>query len=298
MLRFFLLFAIFFIAVKFSFGQNELELLEQGYTLDSADLYRQFLNESIDRSNQTLQAGRLNDTVLMVQKVLTAFLSPENFDTIEGTALSPMNYTTHTHVLVQNSLGIYFTNRLYYTQWEIDSIGLAQSKLIMMDTKPPISLYESIVRNNQIFPHQLLWHIAEDEIKKANRVVKKDSIVNANWRLERIDKKIVSLSPSVDSALIAFLKHKYVAAGRSLITLSLEKESSKRKKAINEVVNFWYCKRGKYWQLVSYPYIDQLIFDRKMKYALLKIKLSYGSANVMLRNNKDEWKVIAFKRDE
>lgn len=285
-----------FLNLNSTYAQPDNALLEDAYKADSIGLYYKFLDQYASNTEFITQYD--NDTVRETYKVFEALYKPVYFYIIKGSCLSPDYFKSYKFLIVQNSIGIYFTKRIYYSVAEIDSLGLVHTKNVLMDTKPKISEYDFLMKHFGSVPLAIIRRNAKSLIEMLNPITKVDTISDFKPHLQLVDKKVIYLTTKFDSAINFFLKNKYVFTGERLFNLSSDKESTARKKSLDRIVKVWYGKSGNYWQLIPYPLIYQLVFDSKMVYAKLKVKLSYGGADVVMQKVDGVWQVLSVKRTE
>ena len=240
------------------------------------------------------------DTVLEAYDVFENFYNPMVFDTISGTALSIAYYESHPYLLIQNSLEVYFVDRLYYSQQEIDSIGLAYSqkdKINSADSKKSKTEYEFMMDNYGRMPLDLIRYNGQSEIDRKNKPVAFRTIEHFSPSLKLTGKKTITLTTETDSCLNELLGNKYANKNSRLFPLSSDTSNLMRKRTLDGYVKIWYSKKETLWQLVSYPYVRSLTFDKNMQYARLAVKLPYLEATVFMRKLNGKWIVISFTKD-
>jgi hypothetical protein len=277
------------------FCQTEIQLLNTAYAKDSAQLFTSVLNQwHQSAQNKAVGSSPVNDTILDAYSVFQYFFRPENFDTIAGTVLSKQHYQDHLYLPVQNSIDICFTNRLYYSQAETDSIGLNYSKTQILNLPQHPSDYDFMMKNYGYMPKDLIRDMGINKISASNPVKLWMSISDFRPQISPADKKVIYLSSHIDTVINAFLGNKYVAGYKRVFTLSAQAENTKRKKALEQYLKLWYGKTDGGWQLISYPYVQSLTFDKDRSYVSLNIRLPYLTGTVMMKRDASGWKIIKF----
>ena len=291
------LFVVIFLSLSIDgICQTESQLLTTAYSKDSAKLFESVLDRWYQTNQQdSLPSPQTNDTILDAYQVFKDFFKPENFDTIAGTALSKKNYENHSYILVQNSIEICFTNRVYYSQYEADSIGLDYSKRQLMKTSPPQSEYEFMTKNYGRMPIDMIRSNAKFKIAEMNPVKHRATINDFRPDIRLPDKKVIYLNGHIDTMTNEFLGNRYMPGGVRVFALSTQSDNTKRKKALEQYMKIWYGKKNDNWQLISYPYVQSITFDKNRSYALLKIKFPYLDGNALMKRESQGWKVIQFE---
>ena len=279
------------------YGQSDKDLLQLALKRDSGQLFVQILNGWSNKTQPPIESTQYqNDTLREVYNIFESFFIPANFDTIDGTSLSQLNYRNHNYILVQNAIKIYFADQVYYTDEERDSLGVEYSIKTRMQTKLHESEYDFFRRQYGKMPLELIRYNGETKITQLDNSKLINTISDFRPRIECRDKKAIYLTEDINKVINAYLGNKYVQNDSKSFTLSTNKENVMRKKTLDQFVKFWYGQTGAYWHLVTYPLVESVTFDKNMSFARLKIRLPYLGAIMILKKEDDKWRVVSCVR--
>ena len=110
--------------------------------------------------------------------------------------------------------------------------------------------------------------------------------------------KALPLIPVYNRLLNQFLgdSHYNLGAGNIMAPARSKGESEKRMKFLENYIRIWYGHWGGYWQLYSYPYVSQIIFDPHFEHALIYFTMIYEGGYAYLKRINGAWTLIQAKR--
>ncbi len=286
---------LFMIFTTFSYSQNTGQSLENAFVNRSHEMLRQFF---LDWSNKvpTITVDELsnfNDTIRQTYDVFTAFYKPHRIDSLGGSEFGNEVYKFAEFLIVQNNLRIYFTEKIFYTEPEIDSFIVDYvNKNIFTD-----STREMLLKRDQgRLSSEVLSKLGPyDNIFAAKKKLLTDSIVNFRPVINCDGKLPLYLTPAYDSILNQFLGEEYIPLGHYDIMMpAYATELSKTKSEfLEKFVKIFYGHWGGYWQLLSYPEAFSVTFDKNMQYAKINFRMIYEGGEAMLKKLNGKWTLIS-----
>jgi len=239
--------------------------------------------------------SKLNDTLKEVYNVFTAFYQPLNIRSLGGSEWGNEIYNKVTYLIVQNSVKIYVTNKIYHSTEEIDSLVVKSINGANINDSVKLELLKR--KNNKLSPH-----VIERFDPFGSFYDRKDSLIkqikNFRPRISVQNKKTLYLIPKYDILLNAFLgnTHLPLGSGGIMNPARTKGESAKRQKFLEHFIKIWYGHWGGYWQLYSYPTATSIVFDKDMRYAQVNFRFVYEGGEAILKNNKGKWELLSSKR--
>ena len=232
-----------------------------------------------------------NDTLAEVYHVFETFFRPENFIEIAGSALSKSSFDAHSYILVQNSIGIYTTPRIYYLRQEIDSIGLAYTKSMKIAGEP---MYDHFKKQGGGALNSIIASSGKSIAKESlTKRLYADTIKAFFPNLQHLNRKVIYHTPQFDTIANSLLGNKYVK-GRTR-TFELLVTNASNKKDFDKVVQVWYKRAGDYWQLTPHPVISAITFDGNIEHVWFKVSLSYRGAEVVMKKTDGQWAIVSIE---
>jgi hypothetical protein len=281
---------------KIGFTQSNGRNLQQAYKDQSLTELNQFL----DNWNKKIPAisdaeyAKLNDTVKQAYNVFSTFYRPLNIEALGGSEWGNQIYDKAHYLIVQNTASVYLRTKIY-TNTEIDSIVVSETNKSNLSDSVKNNLLRR--RNNRLSrdaierftPYDLY---DDDKDRLILKVKGFCPTINCG------DKKALYLTPKYDTLLNAFLGNTQLplGAGGIMNPARSSGESGKRQKFLENFIKIWYGHWGGYWQLYSYPTADAIIFDKSMKYAIVKFRMVYEGGEAILKNNNGKWELLSSKR--
>ena len=68
-----------------------------------------------------------------------------------------------------------------------------------------------------------------------------------------------------------------------------EKEVKKRQLFLEQNIKVWEGHWGAYWQLLTYPEVNSIIFDKEMEYAKVFFRIVYEGGEALLKKENGKW---------
>lgn len=276
-----------------AYAQPEGKLLEEAYKRKSKESLKGFFQkwnqEIVPVSNDELL--KMGDTIKETYKVFKGFYKPQAIDSLGGSEWGNDIYKDVSYLLVQNSIKIYFCDKVFFSQHDSDEVITDYINKHVKDTSEKRKLLTCNNGRRSQIAFEYFFHPQYDDTLV-------DSIMNFRPQINCNNKTPVYLTPKFDSILNAFLGNENLPLGTGGIMNPARStgESAKRKKFLENYIKIWYGHWGGYWQLNSYPKAFSVIFDRKMEYARVDFRMVYEGGEAILKNKNGYWTLISAKR--
>ena len=292
-----LLFSLLFLS-EFAFTQNASLLLETAYKEKSGKKLTDFFDiwqkeTSVVSENEL---SKQNDTLKQAYKVFTAFYNPSEIGKLGGSEWGNDIYKAVSYLIAQDKIKIYFKDKIFYTEQEIDDYVVTEIKRAIKNDSTRQHFLE---RKDDKLSKIVLENFSpmngfSDDIDE--RLV--DSIKDFRPNLTCKNKVVLYLTPKYDTILNAFLGNTFLPLGSGSIMTPARAtiESEKRKIFLEKKIKIWYGHWGGYWQLLSYPQVYSIAFDREMKYAKVNFRMVYEGGEAILKNSNTKWIILSAKR--
>lgn len=284
---------LFLLCTELAYSQTAKHFLDQAYRMNSTVLLKQFFrqwSESIPSITNAELSG-LNDTIRQTYKVFTAFYKPHHIDSLGGSEFGNDIYKDVVFLIVQNSIKIFFTEKIHYSEQETDDYVVDYITKNLSDSTG----HKLLIRTNGKLSDEVLEKFGPNKnVFAVRKFALTDSIVNFRPAINCNGKLPLYLTSSYEELLNSFLGNQNIPLGTDDIMNPARstKLSEKKKKFLEKYVKIWYGHWGDYWQLYSYPEAFKIIFDKEMKYALIPFRMIYEGGEAMLKNENGEWKLI------
>lgn len=268
--------------------EQNLDELEKAYRENSPSKLKRFLDKWADE-NKPITNRELENMDKIVDEgyqVFESFYDPHALEARGGSQFGNDYYLDTKYFLVQNSLNIYRSDKIYYTDSEIreyvketinNQPGNDRSKKELIDRFNSKSLEQSSDLIRVYGPH---GSNAPDSTQK---LVK--SIDNFRPRIK--NKTIVPLyyTEKYDRIL-----KKFMLQNRNKDVV-LEANSFDLKKQ-NFLANYIKIHRLSY---NTPPYVLSVVFDREMEYAMVKFSMINEGGDAYLKKEKGKWNLLSAK---
>lgn len=293
-----LLTILFFLIWTVGQAQTAGQLLEKAYKKKSKQILKQFFqnwNQEIQPISE-MELNTLNDTIRQTYNVFTAFYKPQRIDSLGGSEWGNKIYKNVDFLVIQDFIKIYFTDKLYWTEQEIDDYVV---DYINKNIKEDSERQELLKRVDGKLSQRVVARFRPDGnifFERTDSLL--DSIVNFRPIINCYGKLPLYLSPKYSDILNAFLgdKHLPLGAGGIMNPARSIGQSEKRKKFLERYIKIWYGHWGGYWQLYSYPTAYSVTFDKEMKYAKVDFRMVYEGGEALLKKDNGKWILISAKR--
>jgi len=288
----------FLLFVTVGQSQTSGQLLKRAFKKKSTDLLEQFFQEW-HQENQPIskiELSKLNDTIKQTYLVFTKFYKPLNIDSLGGSEWGNDIYKNTKFLIIQNFIKIYFTDKLYYTEQEVDNYVV---NYINRNIKDDSTRQKLLRRTEGKLSKSVLEHFGPNQnvfFERNDTLI--DSIINFRPQIECSGKQPLYLNKKYNEILNAFLGNKHLPLGTGGIMNPARSkgQSKKRKKFLEKYIKIWYGHWGGYWQLISYPKAYAVTFDKEMKYARIDFRMVYEGGEAILKRENDKWILISSKR--
>ncbi|MBK7440347.1 MAG: hypothetical protein IPI65_02110 [Bacteroidetes bacterium] len=289
---FFILLSLF---INVGNTQNVGKLLEKAYKKESPEMLHQFFlnwNKEIQPISEK-ELLTLNDTIRNTYNVFTAFYKPQSIDSLGGSEWGNSIYDNVEFLVVQNSIKIYFDEKLFWSEQETDKyivdfiksnvIDTALQNLLLKRTEGKLS--ENVI--DRYGPKRKIYF--ERNVPPVDSIVNFRPIINCNG------KRPVYLTTKYSDILINFLgnKHEHLGNGGIMTPALATKSSANRKTFLENQIKIWYGHWGGYWQLHSYPTAYAITFDHEMQYAIIDFRMIYEGGEALLKNVNGSWVLVS-----
>jgi hypothetical protein len=235
----------------------------------------------------------LNDTLQNSYNVFKEFYQPQYIKKLGGSEWGNNLYIKSKYLIVQDKIRIYFTEKVYYSEKEIDEYVVNYINKIIKDDVKRQSLLKRT--NGKLSESVLEIYSPYDSFYKEENEILTDSITDFRPSINCNGKKPVYLTSEYDNILNIFLGNTQITFGEENIIkpASSSGESEKRKQFLEKLIKICYGHWGGYWQLHSYPTASRIVFDRKMHYAKVYFRMVYQGGEAILKNENGKWSLIS-----
>ncbi|NDV94460.1 hypothetical protein D0T84_05930 [Dysgonomonas sp. 521] len=275
---------LFFCILDYAQAQD---ILETAYKKKSKimlnDFFRNWQEEIKPIGKDELLS--LSDTIQNTYKVFSAFYKPLDLISVGNSEWGDSIYQNVKTLIVQNSVKIYFVDKVYYTEEETDSIVTCFIK------KSATS--EKVIDRRRINLYLEASGSINDML--GYKEVLTDSIMDFRPNVNSQSKRITYLVPKYNVALNNFLGNSYwKVKGKLYFSPNRgRREVEKRKAFLEDEVKIWDGHWGGYWQLLSYPQAYSVVFDKDMEYAKVYFRLVYQGGEAYLKKENGNWTVLS-----
>ncbi len=284
---------LFVIFVSAAYAQTPEKNLEIAYKKKSASLLKEFFNQWAQNSSPitNIDLTQLNDTVKNAYQVFTVFYKPTDINRIGGSEWGKSIYTEVDFLIVQNSIKIYFTEKIHYSDQEIEDH--VRKVLKAKDDSSRQELLQKVNGKLSTFVIRRFGPVVSEQA-----IFIKDSITDFRPIIDCNGKTPLYLTQSYNNLLNAFLGNTHIPFGTENIMNPARSsgESEKRKKFLEKQIKIWYGHWGGYWELYSYPQVSRIIFDKYMQYAKVEFRMVYEGGEAILKNNNGHWELLSARR--
>lgn len=231
----------------------------------------------------------VSDTIREAYRVFTTFYRPTDIHSLGGSEWGNNIYKEADFLIVQNSIDIYFANKVFFTARDSDEYLVEYINKYFADSLKQKYLGRY---NNRL--SQMLYENFGPEIKE----VLTDSIRNFRPRISCGSKKPLYFSSGYRKVLNDFLKNEHFDLGSGNIMTPARSmgESEQRQKFLEREIKIFYGHWGGYWQLLSYPVAYSIIFDSQMHYAKINFRMVYEGGEAILENQNGQWVLLSSRR--
>jgi hypothetical protein len=281
---------IFLLLISFLVHSQSIEKqLNIAYKTNSKELLKDFFLkwENEMKPLPIEQEKNINDTLKQVYKAYVEFYNPSRINKLGGSEFGNKIYKNVKYFVVQNSLKMFFTDKIYYSEKEVEEfipLRITQSKL------SDSAKQNLLKRKNGKLSERVIERYNPNNIRFENlKLIKRDSILNFRPKINIGSKKIVFLNDIYEKEISRFL------SDSTKTNIQPINERENRKKFIENYVKIYDGHWGGYWQLTTYPEVHSIIFDKKMNYAKIYFRMIYQGGEAILKNDKGNWKLIESK---
>ena len=283
-------------SINYTYSQSTAEMLEKAYKKKSTKKLKDFF---YTWSNDVppiadLELSEYNDTIQQAYKSFISFYKPHRLDSIEYSEWGNEMYKDVGFLIVQNTLKIYFTDKVFYSEEEKKEFVINEINRRYFDRDSiRISMIERLNNDSREINIFFNWY-SEEKIKKR---ILTDSIMNFRPSVFCNGKIPVFLNETYKEMINAFLGNKFLplGAGGIMNPARAKGQSEKRKRFLENYVKIFYGHWGGYWQLYSYPQAYSITFDNNMEYARINFRVVYEGGEAFLKNENGVWTLISSK---
>jgi hypothetical protein len=287
-------------AVTSVYPQATADMLEKAYKHHSKKELKAFF-DACSRETTPITDAELstyNDTIQQAYKAFAAFYKPHRLDSIGHPQWGYDTYKNVDFLIVQNTLKIYFTDKVFYSEEEIEKyiINEINQKYFDKDSTR-IRMLERLKNNNGTINRLYLEFYSPYSHEKLQNGILTDSIINFKPAIHCDEKIPLFLTETYKEILNAFLGSEFFPfqTGGFMNPARAKKESKNRQQFLENYVKIFHGHWGGYWELYSFPRVFSLIFDKNMEYAIINFKMIYEGGYARLKREGEEWILIESK---
>jgi hypothetical protein len=271
--------------------------LEKAYQEKSTDKLKTFFDDwANDLQPATArQRKKLSKPAQQAYHIFEIFYNPHDLENRGGSQFGNKIYEGFNYLIIQNKLKIYQKKKVYYTEEEAKAYAIDNIKR-KVDKKYHEKWLARIEADQKYFinaygpDNNPEW---EDSLK-----IPIDSVKDFRPNLIQTKGTPLYLSPGYRKLLDNFLGNAHYALGTGDIMnpAQAKDESATRQKFLENYIKIYYGHWGGYWQYHSYPTINSIVFDKKLKYAKVYYKMIYEGGEAFLKFENNTWKLLSVKR--
>jgi hypothetical protein len=226
----------------------------------------------------------LSDTQKQAYKIFTAFYKPHRLDSLVGGEWDYATYDKKQFLLVQNDLQIQIIDKFDYSEKEINDFAEEHVKREVKND----SLREAYLkRNSEGYLQTFVLRLYSPE--RYTRI--SDSIHDFRPLIRAGGKTPLYLSEKYMGMLNDFL-----ASGNNYYMIPTvanlappDAETKKRIDFLEHYIKIWYGHWAGDWQLVSYPYVYSIVFDKELKNARVNFRMVYERGQAIMKYENGKW---------
>jgi hypothetical protein len=282
--------------IEVGFCQSQANLLKKAYKKKSIKKLNRFFENWANETPDNVALVE-NDTILEAYKVFEGFYKPTQPSLIGGSEWGDSIYSNVKYYIVQSELiNIGFATKVYFTQVEKDSIIFSK---IYDIHRTDTTMREIWIHNYREGKLSIATELFESDsiVKRAKIFIDFFSVPNFFPKIDNND-KAVYLTSRYSKILNNFLGKTHSELGDDgIMNPAQAKGSSKKKKDfLDGFVKIFYGHWGGYWQLITYPYVFSITFDKDMKYAKVEFRMIYEGGEAILEKQGNKWVIIHGER--
>jgi hypothetical protein len=228
---------------------------------------------------------KLNDTLKSVYGLFEEFYNPLDLKKIGGSEWGNDIYKNVDFLLLQDQIRFGF----------VDTLDL---ELMLQKMYNDAASYNNITVDSAINASHEPGNEHWTTIYGWPRPKKYDSVIDFRPGVAFTHPQTVVLTDAYRELLNRFLGNKHVpfAAHNIMAPARSEGESEKRKQFLEQDIKIWYGHWGGYWQLLSYPAIGSITFDRTFEHALIDYELVYEGGYAYFTKKAGVWTLVDARR--
>ncbi len=271
-----------------AFGQNDgVKLLKYSYKnrdIDSLDMFFSNWENEFQPISQK-QFGNLSDTLKDVYEIFSDFYTPQDLKRIGASEWGDSIYKSVDYVIVQNRIDFSIVETLdkkeiilnYLNRNVIDSVKYEDYKKTFMKDTSDYSLGFTYY-NSIDYLHQ-------------------DSIMDFRPNLDFDRYGVLFYKKKYTRILTRFLKNKHhkLGFGGIMNPARAKGKSKTRLDWINTKIKVFQGHWGGYWQITTYPRVNQILFDKERKTALIYFRLIYEGGEALYKKIDNKWTLVESK---
>ena len=207
------------------------------------------------------------------------------------------SYKKSAYLIVQDRLDdIYTTDSIPLTQDELEVFYINRVKQLYPDSSKQKAFERYIRKRKKAGELRPKFDISRSiDSYLGIPTARVDSNISFRPPVSFSNKKVVYLTTAYKQLLNNFLGNEHVKLGEeSIMQVAYSKgESAKRMKFINKAVKIIYGHWGGYWQYETYPKAYNIIFDSKLRHAVVNFRYGYGGGYAILKKQNNQWCIIS-----
>ncbi len=230
--------------------------------------------------------------------VFAAFYHPHQLDSLGGSEWGRDVYQKARFLLVQPSLRIKTTEKIYYSNADIETLI---TRVISRSEQPDSTKQRLLHKVNGQLNQDIRTEFGFEgafSLQQERTDLPVDSLTNFRPVVQVPGKTALYLTPALRETLTAFLGGTQVPMGTGGIMNPARSkgESAKRQRFLEQQIKIWYGHWGGYWQLTSYPEAYTITLDPQLTYARVSFRMVYEGGYAIFKRTGARWVLITAKR--
>jgi hypothetical protein len=271
-----------------AFGQNvEEKLLKYSFKnndVDSLDMFFTKWEKEFQPISQK-QFENLSDTLKDVYEIFSDFYTPQDLRRIGGSEWGDSLYFGVDFMIVQNRIDFSIVETLDKKKIILTYLNNNVKDSSIYENYPETFLKDTTDYSLGFTYFSSIEYLHEDSIMDFRPIVNIDSI------------GVLFYKPEYTRTIARFLKNKHhkLGFGGIMNPARAKGKSKTRLDWINTKVKIFQGHWGGYWQMTTYPSVNQILIDKERETALVYFRMVYEGGEALYKKIDNKWALIESK---